>query len=170
MQMLLKAEIILIFKKYFLPFRLFNNSLISSSRYQSFTNILFRPQQSTQKQRPPPSFLINSTREAIGNKLGQIKPFFKFLISYSLRALSLSQDIGYSRLNRGTLPPRRQILQLYRQCSRSLSASFSKNISTKSLISSSSSSSIASRLGKSSRDRYQLISLIVTVNILQFLQ
>ena len=151
-------------------FRLFSNFLISSSRYQFFTNILFRPQQSTQKQRPPPSFLTKSTGEVAGDKLGQIKLFFRFLISYSLRALSLSQDIRYSGPNRGTLPSRRQILQLYRQCIRSLSASFGENTSIKSLISSSSIFSISSRSGRSSRDRYQSILLTDTVNILQFFQ
>jgi hypothetical protein len=100
----LNAEIILIFEKYLMPFRLFSVSLINGSRYRSFTETLLIARKSIYNRSPLPGFFTNRTSEAIGEELGRIKPFSKFSISYSRSVLSSSRDIEYRGPNGRSFP------------------------------------------------------------------
>ena len=166
---LLKAAIILILEKYFIPFRLFRLSFTSGSRQRSFIDMLFSSQQSTQNQRPLSGFLINKTGEAAGEKLSWINPFQRFSSSHSFKALSSSQDIRYSSLKSGVLLSSRRILWLCKRCGGSFSASLGEKTSQKSLISGGSRISGFSGLAWLVQDRQWSIYLIVTVNMRQFL-
>jgi len=67
--MLLKAEIISIFEKYFIPYKLFRVSLIRGSRYLSFSNILLIIRKSIYSLSPPLGFLIKSIGEVVAEEL-----------------------------------------------------------------------------------------------------
>ena len=91
--------------------------------------IALRAQQSIQKRKPPPGFLIKITSTAIGNELALINPLSRYSSKYFYSTQSLFQDIPYRGLNLGSFPSLIIILQLYSQYSGSLLASSYKNIS-----------------------------------------
>ena len=91
--------------------------------------IALRAQQSIQKCKLPPGFLIKITSIAIGNKLALINPLSRCSSKYFYSTLSLFQDILYRGLNLGSFPSLIIILQLYSWRSSSLLASSYKNTS-----------------------------------------
>lgn len=73
-RILLNVATILIFEKYFIPFSTFRVSLNSSSRYQSFLETAFSPQQSMHRQRLLLDFFTNRIRDKVEEELSRIKP------------------------------------------------------------------------------------------------
>ena len=101
---LLKAKIMSIFKKYFMPYKLFKVPLINGNGYRSFTNMLLIARKSIQSRSPPLGFLTKRIGEAAAEELSRINPFWRFLSSYSFNALSSVRDIEYSSLKGRSLP------------------------------------------------------------------
>jgi len=94
----------LIFEKYFMPYKLFKVSLINGNGYRSFTNILLIARKSIQSRSPPLGFLTKRTGEAVAEELSRINPFFRFLSSHSFNASSSVRDIEYSSPKGRSLP------------------------------------------------------------------
>ena len=107
----------------------FSVSQINRIRYQFLTVIALRAQQSIQKRKPPPGFLIKITSIAIGKELTLINPLSRYLSKYFRSTQSSFQDILYRGLNLESFPSLIIILQLYSWRSSSLLASSCKNIS-----------------------------------------
>lgn len=117
-----------IFRKYFIPLRLFRVSVVSGSGYLSFTVILFRARKSIYRRSPPLGFFINRIGEVQGEELRQINPFLRFSLSYSFKAYNSFQDIVQSGPKGGSYPPINLISQSYEQYGSSLSTSFGEKI------------------------------------------
>lgn len=94
----LKVEIMSSFIQRFAFDRRARVSIIRGRGYQFLIVIAFNPRQLTQKRRPPPSFLIKSIGEAVGERLARMKPLSSYNLS-SLSSSSLSlRDIEYKGL------------------------------------------------------------------------
>ena len=106
---------------------LFSISQINGIGYQFLTVIVLRVQQSIQKYRPPPGFLIKITSVAIDEELILINPLSKYSFRYFYSTQSLFQDILYRGLNLKYFPFLIIILQSYSWRSTSLLASFYEN-------------------------------------------
>ena len=110
-------------------FNQFSISQINRIRYQFLIVIVLRAQQSIQKYKPPPGFLIKITSIAIGKELALINPLSRCLSKYFYSTQSLFQDILYRGPNLGSFSSLIIILQLYSWRSSSLLASSYKNTS-----------------------------------------
>ena len=100
---------------------------INGIRYQFLTVTVLRAQQSIQKCKLPPGFLIKITGIAIGKESTLINPLSRSLSKYFYSTQSLFQDILYRGPNLGCFPSLITILWLYSQHFSSLLTSFYKN-------------------------------------------
>ena len=81
--------------------------------YQFLTVTVLKAQQSIQKCRLPPGFLIKITGVAMGKELTLINPLSKYLSKYFCSTCSSFRDILYRGLNLGSFLSLITILQLY---------------------------------------------------------